>query len=183
VAEPLAPAWRRGLLGRRRVRAPTALPAEGGFAPHATTGAAGVPVAGPRWTRDQRCDAATGAVGLEHAAVRSGTGGSRHLTRARGALALLTGRRAGGIAVEACPNSLPLPPAGPRLAAVTAGRGVPLSGQESRRRLWRLVLAVPQPAHPILAWSWRRGPPRRATYDHAQTRGAWAAGCAASWPL
>jgi hypothetical protein len=54
-----------------------------------------------------------------------------------------------------------------------AGPGIPLSVQEIRRRLWRLVLAVQHTAQPILAWShWRRRHQRRAPYDHDKRRGA-----------
>jgi hypothetical protein len=50
--------------------------------------------------------------------------------------------------------------------------GDPLSVQEIRRRLWRMVLAVQQTAPQILAWShWCRGHQRLATHDHDQKRG------------
>jgi hypothetical protein len=52
---------------------------------------------------------------------------------------------------------------------------VPLSVQEIRRLLWRIVLAVQQTTQPILAWShWRRRHQRLAQYDHDKRRGAWA---------
>jgi hypothetical protein len=51
--------------------------------------------------------------------------------------------------------------------------GLPLSVPELRRRLWRLVLAVPQTARHILAWSeWRRRHQTIAQYDHDKRREA-----------
>jgi hypothetical protein len=45
--------------------------------------------------------------------------------------------------------------------------------QEIRRLLWRVVLAVQQTAHHILAWSyWRRGHQAIAKYYHDKRRGA-----------
>jgi hypothetical protein len=50
---------------------------------------------------------------------------------------------------------------------------LPLSVPEMRRLLWRLVLAVEQTAHPILAWSrWRRWPQQLAHDYHDKQRGA-----------
>jgi len=50
-----------------------------------------------------------------------------------------------------------------------------------RRLLWRLVLAVQQTAHHILAWSqWRRRHRTSAQYYHDKRRGALAALFAAS---
>jgi hypothetical protein len=47
-----------------------------------------------------------------------------------------------------------------------------LSVPEIRRLLWRVVLAVQQTAHHILAWShWRRRHQAHATHDHDQRRG------------
>jgi SRSO17 transposase len=70
-------------------------------APPVTTLPEVVGVAGSRWTSESGVEAATGAVGLDHDALRSWTGWDRHLTRAMWALALLTSRRAGTLAVEA----------------------------------------------------------------------------------
>jgi hypothetical protein len=42
-----------------------------------------------------------------------------------------------------------------------------------RRLLWRVVLAVPQTAHHLVAWSpWRRGHQASAQYAHDKRRGA-----------
>lgn len=50
---------------------------------------------------------------------------------------------------------------------------MPLSVQEIRRLLWRVVLAVQQTAHQILAWShWRRRHQASAKHYHYQRRGA-----------
>jgi hypothetical protein len=52
---------------------------------------------------------------------------------------------------------------------------VPLSVQEIRRLLWRIVLAVQQTAQHILAWShWRRRHQHLAQSYHYKRRGAWA---------
>jgi hypothetical protein len=49
---------------------------------------------------------------------------------------------------------------------------MPLSVQEIRRLLWRVVLAVQQTAHHILAWShWRRRHQASAKQYHYQRRG------------
>jgi len=49
---------------------------------------------------------------------------------------------------------------------------MPLSVQEIRRLLWRVVLAMPQTAHHILAWShWRRRHQASAKHDPYQCRG------------
>ena len=50
---------------------------------------------------------------------------------------------------------------------------MPLSVQEIRRLLWRVVLAVQQTAHHIVAWShWRRRHQASAKHDHDKRRGA-----------
>jgi SRSO17 transposase len=80
-------------------------------------------VAGSRWMGESGVEAAKGAFGLDHDAVRSWTGWYRHLTLALWALALLTVMRAGTIAVEAFQKSRqPHPEASP-LAAFKARRG------------------------------------------------------------
>jgi hypothetical protein len=94
LAAPLPPDWRRGLLGRRSLRAPTDLAASVGFAPHATGLDTVVQVAGSRGTMERCFAEATGEVGLAQAAVRRGTGWSRPRTLARWAYALLTVLRA-----------------------------------------------------------------------------------------
>jgi SRSO17 transposase len=70
---PEEPGWCRGLVVRRRVRAPD-LTADGVLARQATTLEAVVRGAGSRWTSASGGEAATGAVGLEHDAVRRWTG-------------------------------------------------------------------------------------------------------------
>jgi SRSO17 transposase len=61
-----------------------------GFAPPGTVLATVVPVAGSRWTVERCFDEAKGEVGLDQYAVRSWTGGYRHITVAMWAYALLT---------------------------------------------------------------------------------------------
>jgi SRSO17 transposase len=101
LAEPVDPTWRRWLLVRRRVSAPVEWQAYVVFAPQNTTLAAGVRVAGSRWTIESCFEAAKSAVGLDHYEVRSWTGGYRHSTPAMWALALLVVLRAGTLAVKA----------------------------------------------------------------------------------
>jgi SRSO17 transposase len=100
LADPIDRAWRRWLLLRRSVSDPTKLRAYGVFAPQDTTLEEVVRVAGTRWGIEQLFEAAKGEVGLDHYEVRSWTGWYRHLTLAMWALALLTGLRAGAMAVE-----------------------------------------------------------------------------------
>jgi hypothetical protein len=66
----------------------------GTSAPHATTLAEAVQVAGARWTVARCFEAAQGEVGLDHYEVRSWTGWYRHITLAMWAYALLTVLRA-----------------------------------------------------------------------------------------
>jgi SRSO17 transposase len=124
LAEPLEPGWRRWLLGRRNVRDPTDLTADGVFALQEATLEAVVRVAGIRWTMESGFEAAKREGGLDHYAVRSWPGWYRHSTLAMWALALLTALRAGAIAVEWLKKSLPLPPAQTPLAAFKASRGL-----------------------------------------------------------
>ena len=70
LADPMPPAWRRWLVVRRRLREPTELTASVVFAPPATPVAAAVQGAGARWTIESSCEAATGAGGVDHYAVR-----------------------------------------------------------------------------------------------------------------
>ena len=137
------------------------------FAPQATTLAAVVRVAGSRWTLERGLEAATGEVGLEHDAVRTWTGWYRHSTLAMWALALLTIRRAGMLAVERCKNKTAVPARGQPADGVhgRARPSLPLSLPAWRRWRWRLVLAVPQTARHILRWShWRRWHQTTAQY-------------------
>jgi SRSO17 transposase len=71
LADPVDPAWRRWLLGRRSVSDPTELRGYVVFAPQATTLEEGVRVAGARWTIESRFEAAKGEVGLDDYEVRS----------------------------------------------------------------------------------------------------------------
>lgn len=121
LAEPLEPGWRRWLLVRRRVSAPSTRAAYVVFAPPETPLEDMVRVAGRRWTMESCFEAAKSEVGLDHDEVRSWTGWYRHITLAMWALALLTMRRAGAIAVAAFKKS---PLSGPSsLTAFKAQRG------------------------------------------------------------
>jgi SRSO17 transposase len=124
LAAPLAPSWRRGLLVRRRVSDPTERRGYVVFAPQDTTRAAVVRVAGTRWVIEQLFEAATGEVGLDHYEVRSWTGWYRQMPLALWALALLTGLRAGAIAVDAFKKSLAPGQHYHPLAAFKARRGL-----------------------------------------------------------
>ena len=124
LAAPLQPAWRRWLLVRRSVSAPTELTAFVVFAPQTTTLAETVPVAGTRWTIESSFEAAKGEVGLDQYEVRSWTGWYRHITLAMWAFALLTVLRAAHLpaAQEAKKGrSRPTPSS---LAAFKASRGL-----------------------------------------------------------
>ena len=101
LADPVDPAWRRWLLVRRSVSAPTELQAYVVFAPQEATLAEVVRVAGNRWTIESCFEAAKRAVGLDQYEVRSWTGWYRPITLAMGALALLVVLYAGAMAVDA----------------------------------------------------------------------------------
>ena len=124
LAAPLAPGWRRWLLVRRSLSAPTELTAYMVFAPHATPLQEVVRVAGSRWTVESSFEAAKGEVGLDQYEVRSWTAWYRHITLAMWALALLTVMRAGSIAVEALKKSLQPPQGASPLAAFKARHGL-----------------------------------------------------------
>lgn len=109
LADPVDSQWRRWLLVRRRMSAPTEMTAYGVFAPQATALAEVVRVAGSRWTMESGFEAATGEVGLDDYEVRSWTGWYRPITLVMWADTLLAVLRAGAIAVEARTKS-PLPP-------------------------------------------------------------------------
>jgi SRSO17 transposase len=94
LTTPLQPAWRRWLLVRRSLSAPTDLTAYVVFAPHGPGLATVVQVAGHRWTVERCFEEAKGEVGLDQYAVRSWTGWYRHIPLAMGAYALLTVLRA-----------------------------------------------------------------------------------------
>jgi SRSO17 transposase len=148
LAEPVDPAWRRGLLVRRRISAPAERRASVVLAPPATTMAEVGRVAGARWTMESSCEAAKGEVGLDDDEVRHGTGWYRQMTLALWAYARLTVLRAGAIAVEACKKSLPPGQTGSSLAAFKVGRGLASRCASRRCAGW------------CGAWSWRcRQPP------------------------
>jgi SRSO17 transposase len=123
LAAPLEPGWCRWLLVRRSVSTPMELTAFVVFARQETTLAQAVRVAGTRWTIESGFEAAKSEVGLDHYEVRSWTGWYRHMTLAMWALALLTGLRAGAMAVEALKKS-PSLQAGSSLAQFKARRGL-----------------------------------------------------------
>jgi hypothetical protein len=153
LAAPREPGWCRWWLVRRRRNDPPALTASSVLAPQATPLAAVVQVAGSRWTIARGVEAAKGEVGLDPEDVRTWTGGSRHSTLARWALALLTRMRAGPMAVEACKKRLRPRLSSRPLAACKAGRGL-ASRCASPRGVgcWAggLVRAADGPSHPAL---------------------------------
>jgi len=124
LAAPLELGWRRGWLVRRSISISTELTAYVILAPQDTPLEAVVRVAGIRWTVESSVEAAKGEVGLDQSEVRSWTAWSRHLTLAMWALALLTMRRAGTIAVDMFKKSLQSPPQASSLAAFKASRGL-----------------------------------------------------------
>jgi SRSO17 transposase len=124
LAAPWQPDWRRWLLVRRSLSDPTELTAYVVFAPHATTLATVVQVAGSRWTIERAFEEAKGEVGLDHYEVRSWTGWYRHITLAMWAYALLTVLRAVQLPIEAAPKKTLSQPALRSLAAFKAARGL-----------------------------------------------------------
>lgn len=124
LAEPLEPGWRRWLLVRRSLSAPTEVRAYVVFTPQEATLEEVVRVAGTRWVIEQLFKAAKGEVGLDHYEVRSGTGWYRHMTLAMWALALLAVPRAGAIAVAAFKKSRSPMEERSSLAAFKVSRGL-----------------------------------------------------------
>ena len=122
LAAPMLPTWRRWLLVRRRVRAPTDLTAFVVFAPQTTTLAEAVQVAGTRWTIESSFEAAKGEVGLDHYEVRSWTGWYRHTTLAMWAYALLTVVRARHLQELPLPKKMLIQATPHSLAAFKAAR-------------------------------------------------------------
>jgi len=124
LSAPWQADWRRGLLVRRSLSAPTEFTAYVVFAPHATTLVTVVQVAGSRWTIARSLEEAQGEVGLDHYEVRSWTGWYRHMTLAMWAYALLTVLRAVQLPIEEAPKKT-LPQPTPRsLTAFKAARGL-----------------------------------------------------------
>jgi SRSO17 transposase len=124
LAEPLEPGWRRWLLVRRSLGAPSDLAAYVVFAPQGASLEEVVRVAGTRWSIESCFEAAKSEVGLDHYEVRSWTGWYRHMTLAMWALALLAVLRAGAIAVELLKKSPQSSPEPSSLAAFKAQRGL-----------------------------------------------------------
>ena len=77
-----APGWEKGLLIRRKIAEPDKLAFYLTHAPHGTTLADLVRIAGTRWTIEACFEAAKGEVGLDQYEVRSWTGWHRHVTLA-----------------------------------------------------------------------------------------------------
>jgi SRSO17 transposase len=82
LAAPWQPHWRRWLLVRRSLSAPTELTAYVGFAPQETALANVGRVAGSRWTVERCFEEAKGEGGLDHYEGRSWTGWYRPITLA-----------------------------------------------------------------------------------------------------
>lgn len=87
LATRLEPGWRRWLLVRRSLSAPTEVTASVVFAPQGTTLEEVVRVAASRWTIESGFETAKGKEGLDHYEVRSWTGWYWHITLALWALA------------------------------------------------------------------------------------------------
>jgi hypothetical protein len=102
------------------------------FAPQATPLEAVVRVAGSRWTIESGVEAAKGEVGLDHDEVRGWTGWYRHSTLVMWALALLTVRRAGTIAVAMVKKRQRPPPEASPLRAFKVRRGLASCGVSPR---------------------------------------------------
>jgi hypothetical protein len=171
VAVPLQAAWRRWLLVRHRVSAPTDLTAVVVFAPQTTPRAEAARVAGIRWTIESCFEAAKGTVGLDHYEVRSWTGWYRHSTLAMWAYALLTVMRARHLQEGTVPKKILsyAPPFG-RVHS-SAEPWVPLSVPEVCRLFGRLVLVTKPTIGQILDWSaWRRWHQGIAQYYHYRRR-------------
>jgi SRSO17 transposase len=124
LAAPWQSDWRRWLLVRRSLRDPAELTAYVVFAPHATTLATVVQVAGSRWTIERSFEEAKGEVGLDHYEVRSWTGWYRHITLAMWAYALLTVLRAVQRPPKEAPKKMWTQPPPSSLATFKAARGL-----------------------------------------------------------
>ena len=124
LAHPMHPAWRRWLLVRRSLSDLTDLTAYVVFAPHESSLAMVVRVAGSRWTVESCFAAAKGEVGLDQYEVRSWTGWYRHVTLAMWAYALLTVLRAAHLPPEETPKKTLAHLTPSSLAAFKATRGL-----------------------------------------------------------
>jgi SRSO17 transposase len=94
ASAPRQGGWKRWVLIRRSIEAPTEVTAYLAYAPATTPLAALVRVAGMRWTVEESIQTAKGEVGLDHYEVRSWTGWYRHITLAMWAQAFLAVVRA-----------------------------------------------------------------------------------------
>jgi SRSO17 transposase len=94
ASAPRQRGWKRWLLIRRCIVAPTEVTAYIACAPETTTLAEMVRVAGMRWSVEASIQTAKGEVGLDHYEVRSWTGWYRHITLAMWAQAFLAVVRA-----------------------------------------------------------------------------------------
>jgi SRSO17 transposase len=124
LAAPWQPDWRRWLLIRRSLSDPTELTAYVVFAPHETTLATVVQVAGSRWTIERCFEEAKGEVGLDQYEVRSWTGWYRHITLAMWANALLTVLRAANLPQAALLKKIAQGSLRSSLTAFKTGRGL-----------------------------------------------------------
>ena len=124
LAAPWQRDWRRWLLVRRSLSDLTELTAYVVFAPHETTLATVVQVAGSRWTIERSFEEAKGEVGLDHYEVRSWTGWYRHITLAMWAYALLTVLRAVQGPTKEAPKKMSTQPTPSSLATFKAARGL-----------------------------------------------------------
>ena len=123
MAAPLQPHWRRGLLVRRSLSAPTERTASGVCAPETTPRATVVQVVGRRWTIDRCCEEAKGEGGLEQDEVRPWTGWYRHRTLAMWAYALLTVLRAAPLPTAPPLKKISQGASGSSLTVFKASRG------------------------------------------------------------
>jgi SRSO17 transposase len=94
ASPPRQAGWKRWVLLRRRIAAPTEMTAYIACAPATTILAALVRVAGMRWTVEASLPTAKGEVGLDHYEIRSWTGWYRHITLVMWAQAFLAVVRA-----------------------------------------------------------------------------------------
>ena len=123
-AAPLQPHWRRWLLVRRSLSAPTERTAYVVWAPETTTLTTVVQVVGRRWTIERCFEEAKGEVGLDQYAVRHWTGWYRHRTLAMWAYALLTVLRAAHLPAAPPLKTISQGSSGSSLTVFKASRGL-----------------------------------------------------------